>query len=49
MLLAFVSFMYIKLYQMDIKCAFLNGYLNEEVYVDFPNLGFENEKFLTCF
>ena len=34
MLLAFASFMHIKLYRMEVKCAFLNGYLNEEVYVD---------------
>ena len=31
--LAFASNMNIKLYQMDVKCAFLNGYLQEEVYV----------------
>ena len=36
--------MHIKLYRMDIKCAFLNSYLYEEVYVD-QRLGFENEKF----
>ena len=32
----------IKLYQMDVKSAFLNGYINE-VYVEQP-LGFENDK-----
>jgi hypothetical protein len=26
----------IKLYQMDMKNAFLNGYINEEVYVEQP-------------
>ena len=26
-MLAFASYMNIKLYQMDVKCAFLNGYL----------------------
>ena len=32
-LVAFVSHMEIKLYQMDVKSAFLNGYFKEEVYV----------------
>ena len=30
---------------MDVKSAFLKGYIMEEVYVKQP-LGFENEKFL---
>ena len=33
MLLAFYFFI-LKLYQMDVKCAFLDDYLNKEVYVE---------------
>lgn len=33
MLIAFASYMDFKLYQMDIKSAFLNRYLKEEVFV----------------
>jgi hypothetical protein len=33
----------IKLYQMDVKSAFLNGYINELVYVEQPS-GFKDEK-----
>jgi hypothetical protein len=33
-LLAFACAHNIKLYQMDVKSAFLNGYINEEVYVE---------------
>jgi len=43
MLLAFASIMNLKLYQMDVKSAFLNGFI-QEVYVDQPP-GFENSDF----
>ena len=33
----------IKLYQMDVKSEFLNGYINELVYVEQPP-GFEDDK-----
>ncbi|KAJ9557496.1 hypothetical protein OSB04_012110 [Centaurea solstitialis] len=42
--LAFVAHMNFKVYQMDIKNAFLNGKLNEEVYVAQPP-GFVDPKF----
>ena len=41
MLLAFASSYDFKLYQMDVKSAFLNGFIQEEVYVDQPP-GFED-------
>lgn len=44
LLIAFVAFKEFTLYQMDIKSAFLNGYLKEEVYVKQPP-GFENSDF----
>jgi hypothetical protein len=42
-LLAYPCAHNIKLYQMDVKSAFLNGYINEEVYVKQPP-GFEDDK-----
>ena len=35
-MLAFACSQNFKLYQMDVKSAFLNGYINEEVYVSQP-------------
>ena len=43
-LMSIACTMNFKLYQMDVKCAFLNGYLNEEVLVEQPK-GFEDPHF----
>ena len=42
-LLASSSHHKIKLYQMDVKTTFLNGFINELVYVEQPS-GFEDSK-----
>ncbi len=44
LLLAFVASKGFKLYQMDVKSDFLNGFIQEEVYVKQPP-GFENPDF----
>ena len=41
LLLSYAASQKIKLYQIDIKSTFLNGYVNEKVYVDQPP-GFED-------
>ena len=43
-LLSIACIMDFKLYQMDVKCAFLNGFLNEEVFVEQPK-GFQDPYF----
>jgi len=44
LLMAFACFKGFKLYQMDVKSAFLNGFIQEDIYVKQPP-GFENQKF----
>ena len=44
LLLAYASLMKFKLYQMDVKSDFLNGFVKENVYVEQPP-GFEDYKF----
>jgi len=44
MTLAFASFKDFKLFQMDVKSTFLNGFIEKEVYVEHPH-GFVD---LTC-
>jgi len=45
LLLAYACLSGFKLFQMDVKSAFLNGFINEEVYVTQPP-GFEDHKLL---
>ena len=49
MFLAFASHKKLKVYQMDVKSTFLNGYLEEEVYIEKPN-GFQliNKGYYVC-
>jgi hypothetical protein len=43
-LLAYASHHEMKLYQMDVKSAFLNGFINELVYIDQPPM-FEDPRY----
>ena len=45
MLLAYVCIKDFKLFQMDVKSAFLDGFIMEEVYVEQPP-GFKNHPYL---
>ena len=44
MLLSFACYKNFILYQMDVKSVFLNGFINEEVFVEQPP-GFESFNF----
>jgi hypothetical protein len=48
-LLAYATYKGFKVYQMDVKSSFLNGILEEEVYIEQPK-GFvdENNKDMVC-
>ena len=38
LLIAIAAIFYLKIYQMDVKTAFLNGDLEEEIYMDQPEV-----------
>jgi len=42
LILAIVAYIDLELYQIDVRTAFLNRELNEEIYIDQP-LGFESK------
>ena len=48
LLLAYACMCNFKLFQMDVKSAFLNAFLNKEVYVSQPP-SFEDHIYLTMF
>ena len=37
LLVAYACFRGFRLYQMDVKSAFLNGYINEDIFVEQPS------------
>jgi len=43
LILAIVAHMNLELYQIDVRTVFLNGELNEEIYMDQP-FGFETKR-----
>ena len=43
-LLTYACFLNFKIYQMDVKSVFLNGFIKKTIYVEQPP-GFEHEKF----
>ena len=43
LLIAIIAIVYLKIYQMDVKTVFLNGGLEEEIYMDQPE-GFRSEE-----
>ena len=43
LILAIVTYMDLELYQMDVRTTFLNGELDEKIYMDQP-LGFKTKR-----